>query len=209
MPAIHIGVDLDNTLIDYAAVFHPVAEHLGLLERGLAYRTKASIKAYLIAQDPSEASWMRLQGQIYGRHIGKARVYPGAIACLAAARAKGARVSIVSHKTQQGHFDPDQVDLRQAALDWLSANGLFERDGAGIIPDDVHFTDTRDAKLACIARIGCDIFVDDLREVLTDARFPAGVEPLWLAGDQADRAPAGLVAYRSWHEIKARLDEVL
>jgi hypothetical protein len=207
--AVHIGVDLDNTLVDYTAVFHPVAEQLGLVEPGLQHQTKVSIKARLIERDPSEVLWMRLQGQVYGRFLGKARLYPGAVDCLAFARAKGARISIVSHKTRLGHFDPDQVDLRQAARDWLSANGLFDRRGPGIVSADVHFTETRDAKLACIAEIGCNIFVDDLPEVLTDTRFPADVEPLWFAGNQAGPAPQGLAAYRTWQEIKARLDEIL
>ena len=39
---------------------------------------------------------------------------------------------IVSHKTEYGHFDANQVKLRQAAHSWMTAQGFFQEDGYGI-----------------------------------------------------------------------------
>ena len=201
MPPLHIGVDLDNTIIDYDGVFGPVAEEMGLLARGAARASKEEVKAQLIDLDPSENLWMRLQGQVYGRRIGHARIYRGVADCLALARTKGARVSIVSHKTRHGHFDPFAVDLWEAACGWLTDQGFFDPDQLALSPADVHFEETREAKVARIGAIGCDIFIDDLPEVLLHPRFPPSVEAIWFAGDRIVPGVNGLFAYRAWRDI--------
>jgi hypothetical protein len=40
-PAMHVGLDLENTLIDYARVFGPVGVDLGLLPADMADANKA------------------------------------------------------------------------------------------------------------------------------------------------------------------------
>src|SRR5579862_6811509 len=61
-----IGLDLDNTIIDYERAFAPVAEEIGLIPKGTNLASKEEIKATLRGAAGEEA-WMRLQGQIYGR----------------------------------------------------------------------------------------------------------------------------------------------
>lgn len=200
MPPFHIGIDLDNTIIDYEHVFAPVAEQLGLLPSGSGLTSKASVKAHLHA-DGGEAVWMRLQGQVYGRFIGLSSPYPGVIAFLGTVRARGARVSIVSHKTQHGHFDIDRIDLWSAAAGWLEQQRFFAADGGNLDPSSVYFETTRRAKLARIASLGCHIFIDDLPEVLLDPSFPASVEPRWFAGNQSGPAGPGLQALSTWSDV--------
>jgi hypothetical protein len=205
MPPLHIGIDLDNTIVDYDHVFAHVAEQLGLLPAGSGLTSKACVKNHL-RKHGDGAAWMRVQGQVYGRFIGLATPYPGFDMFLSAVRTHGVHVSIVSHKTQYGHFDPDRVDLWRAALTWLDRRGFLTVEGGGIDPAEVYFEPTRDAKLDRIASLGCNIFIDDLPELLLGPAFPALVERLWFTGGRSEPDIGALPALRSWADV---LDTVL
>ena len=47
MNPLHIGLDLDNTLIRYDDVFVGVAEEIGLLSGGHGLSTKEQVKSFL------------------------------------------------------------------------------------------------------------------------------------------------------------------
>ena len=209
MHNLHIGVDLDNTLINYDHVFAEVGVEIGLLPADYDHGAKEEIKAYLFSSPGGEEDWMRLQGQVYGRNIGRAKLFEGAEDFLKTACLNGARVSIVSHKTRYGHFDPDRIDLWDAALDWLDSRDFFGANGLDLDPNDVHFRETLDGKIEQISEIGCKFFVDDLPRVLNHERFPSNVGKFWFASTQAARAGCGLVPYRSWAEVKSELEKNL
>ncbi|MCH9671375.1 MAG: hypothetical protein K0U93_08005 [Gammaproteobacteria bacterium] len=206
MSGADIGIDLDNTIINYDRVFAPVAEAIGLLPSGCGLTTKEAVKQTIRDRDGDEA-WMRLQGQVYGRYIGWATPHVGCEAFIRDARERGARVVIVSHKTRLGHFDPAGVDLWDAARTWLDECGFFSSDGPGIDRGDVHFEITRQAKVERIAAVGCDVFIDDLPEVLTHRDFPEGVRRIWFAPGQQGETPESLRPYAAWSEIAADLLE--
>jgi hypothetical protein len=193
-----IGLDLDNTIIDYERAFAPVAEEIGLIPKGTGLASKEEIKAALRGTGGEEA-WMRLQGQLYGRYIERATLYPGVADFVSAVMSHGAKVVIVSHKTRFGHFDAAGVDLHQAALGWLDRRGFFTQDG--LDRADVYFEETRSGKLARIAEIGCDLFVDDLPEIFHDPGFPRTAGKLWFAGDRPEDDGGGLKAYRNWGQL--------
>lgn len=199
MADVHIGIDLDNTIIDYEDAFATVAERVGLLPAGSQLRSKAAVKTRLRELGGEEA-WMRLQGQLYGRYIEEARLQPGVETFLSRMRAAGVRMTVISHKTRHGHFDAERVDLWQAARDFLDRRGFFATDGFGFAPGDVVFEETRAAKVARIAALGCTIFIDDLPEVLLDPAFPAATERLWYAPDHPPPI-AGLGLGRDWLEL--------
>ena len=195
-----IGVDLDNTLCDYSQVFGPIAVELGLAPRLLIDGSKRAVKDHLLNSSGGEQAWMRLQGQVYGRFLPRATPYPGAVEALRRFMAMGVQVKIVSHKTRRGHFDEHGVDLWEAARDWLKANGLLS---FGLALEDVHFLETRDEKVARIAALGCDVFIDDLPEVLTHPAFPPGATPIWFHGPgPISGRGEGLVGLESWREVE-------
>lgn len=193
-----IGLDLDNTIIDYERAFAPVAEEIGLIPKGTGLASKEEIKA-LLRGTAGEEAWMRLQGQIYGRYIERATPYPGVADFISAVIDHGARVVIISHKTRFGHFDAAHIDLHEAALSWLDRRGFFTPDG--LDRRNVYFEETRSAKLARIAQTGCDVFVDDLPEIFHDTAFPRTTGKLWLAGDRPEDDGGGLRAHRNWRQI--------
>jgi hypothetical protein len=194
-----IGIDLDNTLINYDAVFCAFAKERGLIDSAAA-ASKAAIREALRAMPEGELLWQRLQGAVYGKGVRRAVLFDGAAGFLQRAREQGCEVFIVSHKTEFGHFDPDRVNLRDAALDWMKNQGFFRDDGFGISNGNVLFTATRSDKIAAIAELEVDVFIDDLPEVLEDKGFPPTVTGiLFTAGGAAQSAYPR--AFAHWRDI--------
>lgn len=208
MRGFHIGLDLDNTIISYDDAFGTVGVEIGLLPRALKLAGKDEVKSFLITPARGEQDWMRLQGQVYGRYIDRASLCEGVAEFLRAMRARGARVSIISHKTRYGHFDEARVNLWDAAAGWLDRHGFFSPDGFALDRGDLHFLETRDEKVAKVAAAGCQAFVDDLPEVLCHPAFPKETLPIWLAGSSAPGGVGTLVAYPGWAEIRSALEKL-
>jgi hypothetical protein len=162
--SVRIGIDFDNTLIGYDALFGRLARERGWLS-GRAASSKDSVKKALIAEDGHDRRWQRLQADAYGARILEARAFPGALEFVARARRAGHEVWIVSHKSERSHLDPS-VKLRDWARRWL------DRSGARLPKDRVLFASTRDEKVRLIDRLDLDVFIDDLPEVLEHPRFP-------------------------------------
>ena len=192
-----IGIDFDNTLISYDAVFHAAARSAGLIDAGTAPRKQAVRDAMRLAPD-GELAWQKLQGQVYGAGIRDAELIDGVDPFLRRCRRTGCEVAIVSHKTVFGHYDPHRINLRDAAMEWMTARGFFAEDGYGV--SQVFFEPTRAEKLARIGALGCDWFIDDLAEVFSDPAFPPGVRKILFAPAQA--APADCIVCPTWRDIE-------
>jgi hypothetical protein len=193
-----IGIDLDNTLINYDAVFCAFAKERGLLASAAA-TSKAAIREALRAMPEGELVWQRLQGAVYGKGVRRAVLFDGAATFLQRAHEQDCEVFVVSHKTEFGHFDPDRVNLRDAALEWMKSQGFFREDGFDIPRQNILFTTTRSDKIAAIAELGVDVFIDDLPEVLEDKGFPAMVTGiLFTAGAAVSAYPR---AFAHWRDI--------
>lgn len=200
----HIGIDLDNTIINYQRVFYSVAVKLGMLPHTLPVVTKTEVKQR-IKEALGEQSWMRLQGQVYGRYIDLAEPYLGVCHFLNAAKDNGIKISIVSHKTQYGHYDDARTNLHDAARSWLEANGILNDDLGPVHSKDLYFELTREAKIKRIQDIKCDMFVDDLPEVLLHPGFPKNVRKIWFADTQDVTKWRDLAAVRRWGELAHNL----
>ena len=195
---VRIGLDFDNTIIRYDEVFVAAAVERGLVPEGFT-GNKQSVRDTIRLRPDGEIDWQKLQGHVYGKGILGAPAFDGLDAFLRRARTADANVVIVSHKTVFGHYDPDRVNLREAATGWMTARGFFAADGFGLARSDVHFGATRAEKLERIAALRCDVFVDDLEEVLNDPDFPKGVTRI-LFSEHANDGP--YTVCRSWHEIE-------
>ncbi|HUB71433.1 MAG TPA: hypothetical protein VL984_13510, partial [Acidimicrobiales bacterium] len=128
-------------------------------------------------------------------------LYPGAADFLHRCRDLGARVWIVSHKTEFNQYGHKKVNLRAAALEWMEDRGFFDSNGFGFSRDEVYFEQTRDDKLARLASLRCTHVVDDLVEVLTDPGFPTG--PRRILFDPTDGSGGGPLfeCCSSWEQI--------
>ena len=194
---LRIGLDFDNTLIDYDDAFAELAVEQGLTQAGQA-ASKREVKEALFGLPEGERLWMGLQGYVYGRGIAKGKLIDGVAAFLTKAKSRGDTVFIVSHKTEFGHFDETRTDLREAARGWMKAQGFFEKLGLDL--ENIFFKPTRDEKVAKIASLNLDVFVDDLPEVLTHQDFPNHVKKLYFA-PVGTNCPQGLIHCPDWEAI--------
>lgn len=194
-----IGIDFDNTLISYDAVFIAAAKDRGLLPNDFV-GTKRMVRDAIRRLPNGELSWQALQGYVYGTGISAACLVDGVDDFLRRCRTENCNVFIISHKTKHGHFDPKRVDLREAAENWLAEHGFFSSDIYAIPKKNVFFNDTRSAKLECIRATEVTHFIDDLEEVLADPKFPSGVERILLA--ETTRSSAGHVTCcLNWSQV--------
>lgn len=193
-----IGIDFDNTIVNYDHVFSTEARARGLIDNGFT-GAKTEIRDHIQSLDDGELEWQRLQGRVYGALMAEARLIEGVGDFLNQSREKDHETFIVSHKTQFGHHDPERVDLRQTAMTWMETCGFFDG-GYGLKPESVFFEPTRKEKVARIEALGCSHFIDDLIEVFNEPDFPDGVEKLLFhPGAEAPEGP--YKAFATWQEI--------
>lgn len=187
----HIGIDLDNTLIDYDAIFQRLGREAGY--SGAAETDKTAVRNRTREKHGDEA-WQRLQAQAYGERILEAKLFPGALDVLRALKAAGHKISIISHKTRHtdllGTLGPD---LHTWAMHFLEAQQVLE------LVDQVTFCSNRKEKCETVATAGCAAFVDDLPEVLEDPAFPAACRRILFGRYGAD------ALLRTWRGLPALL----
>jgi hypothetical protein len=171
---LRIGIDFDNTIVDYRPVFLSAARALGLVDASFTARDKTEIRDYLRALPDGELRWQELQAHVYGVAIASAPAYPGFERFIAEAQRRGAALAIVSHKSRYAAAAPGGADMRLAAARWLAAQHFVGT--AGIAKTDVFFEATRGEKLDRVRSLGLTHFIDDLADVLADPGFPAATQ---------------------------------
>ncbi len=194
-----IGIDFDNTLIDYDRVFLAAACERGLVAADFIGAKRALRDAIRLLPD-GELTWQRLQGYVYGAGIGGAVPFAGAIEFLRRCARENVPTYIVSHKTRYGHHDPARVNLHEAARGWMTAQGFFRAEDGALAADHVFFEEDRGQKLARVAALGFTHFIDDLEEVFADPHFPSGVRRILFAAAGAECCD---VCCADWREIAA------
>ncbi|MFY9655536.1 MAG: hypothetical protein WAK01_02960 [Methylocystis sp.] len=200
-----IGVDFDNTLVCYDGVFHRAALERGLIPPDLP-SGKNDVRDYLNASGRG-AEFTELQGYVYGARMDLASLYPGVVDFLAAARAGGHALFIVSHKTPRP-MRGEPYDLHASARGFLEAQGVVGANAA-VPPDSLFFEETKELKIARIAALDLDVFIDDLPEILVMPGFPARTAPLLFDPDERFAAdgvsPRHIARYASWSALQAAL----
>ncbi|MBU3607802.1 haloacid dehalogenase-like hydrolase [Polynucleobacter nymphae] len=172
-----IGLDFDNTIACYDSAITKLAEEMFELP-DLVPRTKLGVRDYLRMQD-REVEWTAFQGELYGPGMRYAQAYEGAIETMLELNALGHELFIVSHRSKKPYAGHPH-DLHAAARAWLKETvqslGLF-------INDQIFFLETRDQKVQMIKELGCEIFLDDLPEVLEADQFPSTTRGILFAPD--------------------------
>lgn len=194
-----IGVDLDNTIIDYSAVFVTAARELGFDRMGELPSTKHGIRRWLQAAGRNDL-WTELQGYVYGPGLEKALPFPGVLECLGAWRKMSLEFCIVSHKSAYPALGP-RYALRELALDWLEAQGFFQQDGLGLDRRQVFFCDDRSGKVSQIAAANCSHFIDDLPEVFAEPDFPERTRQCLFDPEDVHQAWPGVSRCCNWSEV--------
>jgi len=193
-----IGIDFDNTIVSYDALFHKVAIERALVPADLP-KSKLAVRDYLRKID-NEPIWTELQGFVYGTKMEDAKAYPFVIEFMKFARDIGISIAIISHKTKHPFVGP-KYNLHEAARGWV-ANTLMDGDTNLIEPENVFFEFTKKEKIARIAHIGCDYFIDDLPEILLMPGFPKNLKRILFDPEEIHNTDQLYVKLVSWQEIK-------
>lgn len=192
---VNIGVDFDNTIACYDAVYEYLMESGDYTDVAgiVADATKVEFKKALIWLRGEDA-WTELQGRIYGPLIENARPFDGCMDVLETWISAGFKVSVVSHKTRRPILGPS-YDLHRYCRDWL-ASEFMGRATAGQVA--VTFFERKTEKVDHICRSGFDVFVDDLPEIVSDISESVPL-PIWF--NQSSEAGES-----SWQEIARSVD---
>jgi hypothetical protein len=196
-----IGIDFDNTIASYDALMHRLAVEWGLVPATLP-ESKKLVRDALRALPDGESKWRRLQTHCYGPGMRDARPMEGFKEFIVACNHRGVSVWVVSHKTEFANFG-DPVNLRAAALEWMSQQGFFGSERFAIPRDRVHFEETREGKIARIRKLGVTHFIDDLEETFLEESFPQDVERILFAPRPAHNG--AWHAFERWSDIQSHL----
>ena len=192
----NVGLDFDNTIASYDALFIFVASKLGIVPED-SKLNKTQLRDFIKDSSGGDKLWMKVQGQVYGKYMHRAQLMPGVRNFLLRCKLRSIDVCIVSHKTEYGHFDNERVPLRGEAINWMKRLGFFNNQYMPLRVDDVYFAETRHEKVKKIKELGCDFFVDDLIEVFKEKDFPESVEKILFHNEFEQ----GLISYDNWLDI--------
>jgi hypothetical protein len=180
----HIGIDFDNTLACYDQVFTKLAQEYGVIGQG-ERKTKQDIRQIIRQKKDGEFMWQRLQGAAYGMCMLGAEQFVGEDQFLRrCAATPSVQIYIVSHKTELGHFDETHINLRDAACKWMHSQGFFDTTKYAIPEKHLFFESTQQEKVARIASLRCDVFIDDLAEIFSDPSFPRNTKKILFSNTE-------------------------
>jgi hypothetical protein len=198
-----VGIDFDNTIACYDGVFHAAALEKGLIPADLN-RDKNSVRDHLNGSGRND-DFTELQGYVYGARMELVSPYPGFAEFVEAARSAGHTLFIISHKTKHPILGP-RHDMHAAARAFLTARGLVGAKPHQINPTSVFFELTKEEKVARAAELRCEIFIDDLPEILEMQGFPSGMRRILFDPQSQFNGRDGFERRTSWAAIAADLN---
>ncbi|WP_353432657.1 haloacid dehalogenase-like hydrolase [Polynucleobacter sp. MWH-UH23A] len=175
-----VGIDFDNTIVSYDKLFYQIALEKKLIPPSLLPK-KIVIRDYLRSVD-KEDFWTLMQGEVYGSRLNEANPYPYFFDFIKTAQRLDCQIFIISHKTKAPFLGP-AFDLHKAANEWIiknmNLNGIKfdEKKGA-------FFEVTKEKKIDRIAQLECDVFIDDLPEILSVSSFPKNTKKILFDPDK-------------------------
>lgn len=188
-----IGIDLDNTIIDYKIPFNFYSKKYF----GNKKITKNALKNYLI-KNMGHNKWTQAQEEIYGRLITKAQIYDSCKKCLSFFDKNKYEVFIISHKTKKSEFSK-KYDLRRKALSWINKNlkGLIKK-------KNIFFCDTLEKKIKIIKKLNFFYFIDDLPEILLNKDMNNKCNKILFS----NKKYKNLICLNHWKKIHKHFDEI-
>jgi len=195
---IKIGIDFDNTIINYDNVFHKYAVKYSFIPSEIK-KNKKHIRNFIKKIKDGEKKWIELQAMVYGCFIDEAKPAEGINLFLDRCKETSIDVIIISHKTlypSQG----SRINLRDTAMKWLIKNGIISK--SGLNEKDIIFSNTREEKLLKIKEQQCTHFIDDMMEVLIEPNFPSDTIKILYSSEKENNLPLEIIQLNNWYEIK-------
>ena len=162
-----IGLDFDNTIVNYNNLFFNVARDLNWIPQSTV-PSKSAVKSAMLSQN-MEQDWIALQGLVYGKFMGDAELFTGFYEFLDMANANGIVIEIISHRSKFP-YSGEMFNLHDAATNFI-INKIFSKSSQRF---EFNFHEHKFEKIECIKIKKCDYFLDDLPSILQDISFPHG-----------------------------------
>ena len=191
-----IGIDFDNTIIDYSKLFQILAKEKKILKKNLKFN-KELLKDFLI-KDNRENEWTIIQGEIYGRYIMKAKLFRGFIKLFRYLLKRNIKIYIVSHKTKYPYLGK-KINLRKAATKWIKKNIIDINKDLHFSMKDVYFENNIKKKINRIVKLKCDIFIDDLPQILN--LLPKNINKFLFNSSLKKKSKKNFKIIESWIEF--------
>lgn len=195
-----IGIDFDNTIVNYNAIIHKTAVEWRLIKPDFK-KNKKEIRDIIRKLPNGEMAWQKVQVCVYGKAMAQATLIKGVKEFFRACKDAGIPTFIVSHKTEYARLDDDNINLREAALLWMRNKGFFHENGIGLFENRVYFESTRQEKINRIKKLRCTHFIDDLEETFLEESFPDDVEKILYTSSKTDLNGKEIKIFSQWEEI--------
>ena len=190
-----IGLDFDNTIVCYDKAIALLGEELFDLPEDVS-RTKLGLRDHL-REAGRESEWTTFQGQLYGPGMRYAEPFEGAVTTMQKLREAGHELIIVSHRSRWPYAGP-RYDLHKAARLWiqdrLQKSGLFTDEKA-------YFLETKEKKLELIADLDCQVFLDDLPDVISSPQFPTSTLGFLFKPDTKEAEISSSSIISKWQDL--------
>lgn len=169
MANIKIGIDLDNTIIDYQNSFKKY-----LKERKIYLKVinKNKIKQ-ICDNNPKIESWTKAQEEIYGKYISSAKPFKYFKKFEKFALSNNIKLYIVSHKTKYSQFSK-KYNLHYSSNNWLKKNINKNK-------YKIFYVDSVVNKIKKIQKIKPNYFIDDLIKIFKCKQFPKKVKKIYFS----------------------------
>lgn len=185
---IKIGIDLDNTIINYDSAFKRV---LLKTKKNFDKRlcTKKSIKNFY-HKKKLHNTFTVLQGQVYGEFIFEADIYAGFKNFQNYCYEKNIQLHIISHKSKFPILGK-KIPLRLQAKKFLKKKKIL-----GDKIKSIKFCDSLENKIQSIDKLRPNIFIDDLEIVLEKIKSKNMKKILFNSKNQK------FICFSNWNKIK-------
>ena len=178
--SLNIGLDLDNTIINYNCAFSTKAIEYGWVKSKLS---KNQIKETLLNEDGNDLRWQKLQSIVYSDDIGLSNIFDGVITFLEYAKKEKHNVYIISHKTKFSNFDPSK-EFWNSAIKYLHDTKILDKTTNSLIKKtNIFFCPTLNEKIKKIDELQCDLFLDDLEQVVSHTDMPTSTIAIHFTPD--------------------------
>ena len=191
-----IGLDLDNTIINYNISFLVNAKKLKLIPCDFV-GTKDEIKSSIINSKNGNYKWEKLQGIVYSQLNNAALIFNGFKEFVRYFIDEN-EIFIISHKTIYGHYDKNRTSLRLSAKNFLKQNKIFYPNSKLKVKNLI-FCSSLENKIKKINEKRCDIFIDDLEKVFLNKNFPKSCIKILFTPNIKNSD------FSSWYKIKNEL----
>jgi hypothetical protein len=186
MTQLKIGIDLDNTIINYQNSFKKF-----LKEKNINFKSINKKKIKFISNNSSKIkNWTQAQEEIYGKHIVFAKPFKYFKIFERFALKNKIILYIVSHKTKFSQFS-QKYNLHLQSNKWIESNICKEL-------YKIYYVKTVNQKIKKISYLNPDYFIDDLEKIFNHKNFPKKVKKIHFSQIKIDNS----FTFSNWNKIK-------